>query len=225
MSGWIKLYRGFRNTDGLIASKVFSDVEAWLWLLENAAWKRVTRATGKGEAVTLDPGQIHVSDRSLATAFGWDRKRISRFLARLEAAQKCRQSRGQSGTIITIENWAKYQGNDPDMGPVSGPAEGQLGATHKEGKERKEEKNITPATPLAFEGRVIKLTETDFKKWQHSFHAIDLPSALQSRDDWLATQADDATRKRWFISTSNWLATKNSAAVAARNRPAEISLC
>lgn len=204
MSGWFKLYRGYRDNQALLPSKHFSDVEAWLWLLENCAWKTLVRATGKGEVITLEPGQIHVSERSLATAWGWDRKRIWRFLGRLEAAQMCMQLRGQSGTVLTIENWAKYQSEGAVMGAAKGAAKGQLRGTQEEGKEGKEEKNNN----YAFCGRVIKLDESDFINWGKNYPDIDLRAALQSRDDWLANQASASAKDNWFMSTSNWLASK-----------------
>ena len=70
-----------------------------------------------------------------------------------------------------------------------------------------------------FDGRVIKLKAADFQKWSRSYSNVDLPSALQSRDDWLAAEGTDAERLRWFISTSNWLAKKNEQAAAAKIGP------
>lgn len=76
-----------------------------------------------------------------------------------------------------------------------------------------EKKNI-PASPESYEflGRVIRLKSEDFKKWRRSYPDLDLTAALQSRDDWLKTEADEATRRKWFISTSNWLAAKQKEA-------------
>lgn len=62
----------------------------------------------------------------------------------------------------------------------------------------------------AFEGSVIKLNQRDFARWQKAYTSLDLMAVLQSRDDWLSGQ-DDATRKKWFNSTSNWLASKQQA--------------
>lgn len=69
------------------------------------------------------------------------------------------------------------------------------------------------AADFVFSGKVIRLKGDDFERWQSSFRRLDLPAELQSRDDWLASEADDRTRRKWFISTSNWLAQKNRAAL------------
>jgi hypothetical protein len=75
------------------------------------------------------------------------------------------------------------------------------------------------SSEYAFDGRVIKLKDADFQKWSRSYSNVDLPSALQSRDDWLAAEGTEAERLRWFISTSNWLAKKNEQAGSAKAGP------
>lgn len=147
MSGYIKLYRGWRDTDGITPSKVFSDAEAWLWLLENATWKETTRWNAKGEEIRLWPGQLLVSLRSLATAWGWHESAVRRFLARLEKVKKATQLKAQSGTVLTIENWSKYQVCDTASDTASGTAATQPRHTQEEGKEGKEEKKLSKALP------------------------------------------------------------------------------
>lgn len=139
-AGYIKLYRGWRDTDGLTPSKCFSECEAWLWLLENATWKETSRWNAKGEEVRLQPGQIHVSLRSLSSAWGWSKSKVERFLARLERVKKAGQSAGQSGIVLTIENWAKYQVCETASETASGTVAGQPRDTQEEGKEGKEKK-------------------------------------------------------------------------------------
>lgn len=144
MAGYIKLHRGWRDTDGLLPSKEFSDFEAWLWILENAAWKDSHRFNAKGEMVPIARGQMHVSIRALQGVFGWSKTRVERFLSRLKTVAKVKIEAGQSGTVITVCNYEKYQGDTdshkPSHGTVTSPATGQTRDTHKEGKEGKEEK-------------------------------------------------------------------------------------
>jgi hypothetical protein len=73
-------------------------------------------------------------------------------------------------------------------------------------EEKKEEKQPPAAAPYVFAGKVIHLTQADFDQWARAYPALDLQARLQSRDDWLATEADERTKKRWFIATSNYLA-------------------
>jgi hypothetical protein len=103
-----------------------ADEDAWFWLIEHAAWKPLRRRAGQGQSIIIERGQIHVSDRSLASAFRWDKKRVRRFLARLEGHLMVSQNRDQSGTTLTICNYDKYQKSEVS----AGPAKDQSGTTH-----------------------------------------------------------------------------------------------
>jgi len=96
-------------------------------------------------------------------------------------------------------------------------------APDTESEAETEKKNSNPpkgGQQLAFVGKIIRLTFADYEQWRSSYPLIELSAYLQSRDDWLATEADEKTRKRWFLSTSNHLANlQQRAAVEARARP------
>lgn len=207
MSGYIKLHRGWHESP-MFKAEPYCERAAWTWLLSNAAWKSVRRMGGKGNEIEIGVGQIHVSDRSLASAWGWDKKRVRRFLAKLERSKSATIKRTTDGTVLSIENWAFYQGGGPTGGPTEGATEDRPGTTQEEGKEGKEEKQ---EGGFAFCGDVVRLTFADFRRWQTAYPDLDLRASLQARDDWLATQGDDA-RRRWFLSTSSWLAAQQSKA-------------
>lgn len=76
---------------------------------------------------------------------------------------------------------------------------------------------------FAFDGNVIKLKKADFGKWEKAFPLVDLAAALQSRDDWLSSQGDDL-KKRWFMSTSNWLSSKQQSAKKTERNDDEWSM-
>ncbi len=140
MSGFIKLYRGWENSPQF-RNDPYCERAAWCWLLSNAAWKETTRHGGKGNDIAIQSGEIHVSDRSLASVWGWDKKRVRRFLTKLDRSKSVRTKRTTNGTILTIENWEKYQGTGPTTGPTEGPTKDRPRTTQEEGKEGKEEKN------------------------------------------------------------------------------------
>lgn len=91
--------------------------------------------------------------------------------------------------------------------------------------ERKKSNRAKSAAALFFEGRVIRLNEIDFRRWEKGYPLVSMTGALQSRDDWLADEADDATRKKWFISTSNHLANLQSKAEAAEREADRAPIC
>lgn len=208
MSGWIKLYRGFASCEAFEEIKdPVPDAFAWVWLIENAAWKSIIRRSGIGASIPLTRGQIHVSDRQLASVWLWDKKRVRRFLDRLERHKMVVKNRDHLGTTLTICNYDEYQKNND----AEGPAKDQQRTTHKEGKEIKEERK---ETEYAFHGRVIRLGHSDFESWKGAYSAIpDLKAELQAQDDWLASQPE-AQRKGWFFRTSGALKNKNHAYLA-----------
>ncbi|ANC85448.1 hypothetical protein [Sphingomonas sp. NIC1] len=132
MSGWLALHRGWRDCEAFEPRRdSMADEDAWLWMLEHTAWKPMRRTGGQGQVVSLERGQLHVSDRGLSTAFQWDKKRVRRFLERLEAHSMIRVHRDQSGTILSICNYDKYQQNQE----ASGPAKDQQRTTQEQGKQ------------------------------------------------------------------------------------------
>jgi len=84
-----------------------------------------------------------------------------------------------------------------------------------QGQEENEKKNHKGG--FAFDGAVIRLRRDDFDRWQNAYVDIDLMAVLQSRDDWLKGQPEPE-RKRWFNSTSNFLAKKQQEAKAAAKK-------
>jgi len=143
------MHRGWRDCEAFEEPcDPMSDADAWFWLIEHAAWKAMRRRGGQGQLVNVGRGQIHVSDRSLATAFRWDKKRVRRYLERLEAYEMVSLERDQSGTILTICNYNKYQTANDD----EGPAKDQSGTTQEQGKQDSEDKssseNISARDPF-----------------------------------------------------------------------------
>ena len=62
-------------------------------------------------------------------------------------------------------------------------------------------------TSYRFNGTVVKLKQEDFDRWEKAFKNIpNLDAALLSRDVWLSEEASDEVRKKWFLTTANYLA-------------------
>lgn len=220
MSGYVAMSRNWQDHD-IFAGDEYSRRDAWAWLIANAAW-RPTKVRVKGSSVDLQRGELCFAQRFLAEKWGWSKSKTDRFIAVLRAegmistrskiGATAGHQAGQGQSIITVCNYDAFQTNNKQE---RGNAETEIGATagQQRGKEEpskplnQEEKKVTAgAAAFEFDGRVIRLTALDFKRWAKAFPLLDLRAVLQSRDDWLATEADDATRKKWFISTSNHLA-------------------
>lgn len=98
-------------------------------LLLLAAWKDHKGRGGK----TIRRGEVHVSQMWLALRWGWNRRQVQRFLARLEKAKMCRTKAGTKGCTLTIENYELYQ----EMRAASAHQSGHI-------RRSKEVKNISP---------------------------------------------------------------------------------
>jgi len=144
MSGFIKLYRGWSDNPAF-KDEPLTEREAFLWMIECAAWKDVQRRCPKGEVITVLRGQFHTAERTLATAWKWDRKRVARYLKRLKNSLMIDPQTGPHGTLITICNYEKYQGDGANHGATDGTNDGanhgaNHGATQEEVKKFKEGK-------------------------------------------------------------------------------------
>jgi hypothetical protein len=110
--GWIRLTRGILNHSTVGAGKRFSEFEAWVWLLFEAAWKpqRVRLTNGRAvEILELKRGQVAHSLRYMAVAWGWSVKRVRTFLYRLKMDSQIDTQTGHLQTVITLCNYERYQ--------------------------------------------------------------------------------------------------------------------
>lgn len=135
MSGWIVLARGWRDDEAFDESGPLSEREAWVWLIEKAAWKTCHRRNAKGERITVERGQFHTSLRNLSTAFGWGKNKVSRYLDKLAGFRLIGTVTGQSGCMITICNYAKYQDQKETDEAAAGTVAGQSRDTQEQGKQ------------------------------------------------------------------------------------------
>lgn len=133
MSGWIALHRGWRDND-VFADDVMSEREAWVWLIESAAWKDTVRRNAKRERIDVRRGQFHTSLRTLGTVFGWGKNKVARYLDRLVLAEMVGTVAGQSGLLITICNYDKYQSVTESKEAMLGTVAGQSRDTQEQGK-------------------------------------------------------------------------------------------
>lgn len=99
--------------------ETMTEREAWMWLLSEASWKpRVTRV---GDLVVpLDRGQLAVSSRFAAKAWGWTDSKVRRFVTRLQKLEMISLKTDAGVSVITICNYDDYQGGGAanDAGPT-----------------------------------------------------------------------------------------------------------
>lgn len=112
--GWLKCYRSMLDNEIWLA-KPFSPGAAWwdLVMLANYHEDVVVRGTS---SITVERGEVFRSQSWLADRWGWSRGKVDRFLRliRQRSMASIRTSRGtETGwTLITITNFARFQGGD-----------------------------------------------------------------------------------------------------------------
>lgn len=121
----------------------FSEREAFIWLISEAAWKPRRHRAG-GRIVDIERGQLCHSVRFMASAWGWTPARVFRFLTKMreENMIEKRNSSETAPTIITLCNYDKYQG---ERNSDDGKAKQQRNSSETNYKKeiRKEEKDIS----------------------------------------------------------------------------------
>lgn len=136
MSGWIALHRGWRDCEAFEDDGgPMSQREAWVWLIENAAWKDTRRRNAKGERIEVKRGQYHTSLRTLGEVFGWGKNKVARYLDKLAQNGMIGTVSGQSGLLITICNYERYQSVAEDDRPLPGTVAGQSRDTQEQRKQ------------------------------------------------------------------------------------------
>lgn len=98
-----------------IHGRPYTDFEAWLWLISNAAYMP-RRENNKGATIVIDPGHLMAAHAYLEKKWMWTVARVRHFLKRLETeAMITRYTNAQPANrnnqiqIISISNYRVYQ--------------------------------------------------------------------------------------------------------------------
>lgn len=106
-SGFLKIYRKFFNHPLWKEKRSFSKAEAFLDLLQLAAFMPTKRLCA-GEMVTLEVGQLVGSERYLSDRWGWSTKKVRAFLTLSQQEQMIVIKKKRQGSIITLCNYERY---------------------------------------------------------------------------------------------------------------------
>src|SRR5215472_15251147 len=116
------MHRGWMENE-IFEGEPFDKRSAWAWLIENAAWDRVTIRI-KQTRVVLERGELCFSERFLAVRWGWSQGSVHRFIVKLATIGMIARRRSltwrienrdadrnanRPQTIISICNYERYQ--------------------------------------------------------------------------------------------------------------------
>ena len=148
MTGYIAIQRGLLEHP-FFADEPFTEREAWIWLIEEAAWK-TKRVRIDNRPAVLERGQVAHSLRFMGVAWKWDKNRVWRFLRRLESEGMIKSEQfycakngtptGQQTGRITICNYDKYQSSRDTVDAQGGTDAGQQ-------RDKEEPLNHSSTTP------------------------------------------------------------------------------
>jgi hypothetical protein len=202
MSGWITLHRKFLDWEWYgdqNTSRLF------IHLLLTANHK-----DQKWRGVEIRRGQVLTGRSALAVTSGLSVQTVRTSLQRLQSTNEITIKKTNKYSIITITNWEKYQGNNQQgnhQSTINQPSTNhQLTTNNNVNNEKKYSSSSRDdaAKTYAFEGRVIRLTEDDYRKWKTQFYKIEhFKSELEAADIYYSeTPPKDG---KWFFPVFNWL--------------------
>jgi hypothetical protein len=128
----------------------YTEREAWLWLVGNAAWKSKRVRVGK-KIFELKRGQCAYAERFMAEKWQWSKTRVHRFLERLKNESMIEPQVDRHATMITICNYDKFAfdgtGDGPQSEPQDGPEVDRKWTKEEELKKDKKEESKKDAAP------------------------------------------------------------------------------
>jgi hypothetical protein len=159
--GYYRMYRGWME-NGVFSSKApFSERDAWVWLVEEAAWK--DRPWRLGVVILpLKRGQLCHSLRYLGQKWRWSKDKVQRFLRVLENRDMIETASATGGAtaerIITICNYSLYQddrdSDETESETAENPKPRQSRDKTEERKETKDSPSLKRGSPAADTGGV-----------------------------------------------------------------------
>lgn len=165
--GYIAVSRKLLASD-LWLGEPFTRAQAWIDLIGLARWHPGTVHL-RGVQFDLKRGQLAWSHVSLAKRWGWGRRKVARFLDRLESDHRIVQQKNNVTSITTILNYDVYQSSGTAKGTASGTASGT--------RTKKDNQENPPQTPPMI------LSKTNGGRWWWKSKDLELrtPSAAFPR--------------------------------------------
>lgn len=149
--GYIAVHRSIWE-HRMFADDVFSEREAWLWMVSSAAWKACKIRSGNA-MVDIKRGELLFSTRFLAKRWKWSHTKVVRFLILLENETQIGTDTKHNSTHITICNYDKYQvsRNTSETVPHTLASTDAVQTRYKEEEGNNIIKEISRAPALVFE--------------------------------------------------------------------------
>ena len=198
-------------------NRQFSRMEAWVWLLSEAAWKPTKRQVS-GKIITIDRGQLSHSVRFMADAWGWSKSAVDRFLTRLKTETMIGTDSGTGVLVVTICKYNEYQKvslpkrdkNEPASGTAAGQQRDRLENTETNEVISSLRSDIELAAPKPKNGTrldenwVLPKSFGDWALAQGLPRERILVEATKMRN-WSINAGAKGVKKDWMAAWQNWV--------------------
>lgn len=127
--GHVKIARkSFESDPFWLEHRVFSRWEAWVFVIQLAAFSPYVHNTSTGP-VHLERGEFVASMRWLGATFKWNLKRVRYWVSTCEKGARLQAQRETpAGTVYRIVNYDIYQSQGHSKGTATGTPKGTAGA-------------------------------------------------------------------------------------------------
>lgn len=158
MSGYYAVYRGVFDHP-LFAREPYTEGQAWVWLMGEAAWQPRRVRVGRG-VFSLDRGQCAFALRFLAEKWQWSVSRVRGFLQRLVADAMISVNPTRDATLITICNYDEYQPGANTEQHADGTPTARQRHKEKEGNNiNKDDDGGAEPTTVAMDREAVEITQ------------------------------------------------------------------
>lgn len=198
---WYMMHRGWQDHE-VFADEKYTEREAWEWLISHALFEPKT-ININGQPVRIERGQLSHSIRYLAEAWQWHRRKVERYLDRLQKWQMIGMEAGHGRLVITVAEYHKYQSSGTQSGTAEGQQRDTGGTNNKKDKELKKEKRGR-ATRLAPEW-VLPESWGDWAVSEGMSIERVLKEEEKFRDYWLGVGGQKGTKIDWEATWRNWI--------------------
>ena len=195
MHGYIKLHRQIID-HWLWSDKPYSNGQAWmdLVMLANHKLKKIHL---KGSLITVQRGQLAWSMVALGARWGWNDKRVARFLKLLESDEQVSRSSGRITSVITITNYDQFQS---DVDEVSNSRRANVEQTSKDKNGENEKKSSTVLRTV--ERRTREAAKRYFAELGYASYADPFWDHYES-NGWMQNRGKPI--KDWKAAARNWI--------------------
>lgn len=176
--------------------KPYSKGQAWVDLLLKANYKDINTVY-KGQLITCKRGDVNTSILSLASDWGWDRKKVRNFLSALEQDGMVATNATTHRTTITIVNYENFNDYGTTNGTTDRTTKGQqdtqpLPTSNKDNKDN----NNTFIYTRVRESEVSDESFDGEKAWIKTFdHYPKHDNELSARMEWVRMMTEAIEKK------------------------------